>query len=74
MQTKEVTTRKRSPLSGLMTLILVVAIVLTMAAIAIPNLLRSRSAANEASAVGSLRTIDTAVASYSAQHPGDAYM
>jgi len=38
----------------------VVAIILIIAAIAIPNLLRSRIAANQASAVGSLRTLNTA--------------
>jgi len=44
----------------LIELLIVVAIILIIAAIAIPNLLRSRMAANEASAVGSLRTINTA--------------
>lgn len=42
--------------------------ILIIAAIAIPNLLRSRMAANEASAVGSLRTIDVAAISYSSQY------
>jgi len=42
--------------------------VLIIAAIAIPNLLRSRMAANEASAVGSLRTISTAAVNYSAAY------
>jgi type IV pilus assembly protein PilA len=42
--------------------------ILIVAAIAIPNLLRARQAANEASAVGSLRTIDTAAISYSATY------
>ena len=45
---------------SLIELLIVVAIILIIAAIAIPNLLRSRMAANEASAVGSLRTINTA--------------
>jgi type IV pilus assembly protein PilA len=40
------------------------AVVLLLMAIAIPNLLRSRMAANEASAVGSLRTLNTAAVSY----------
>ena len=40
---------------SLIELLIVVAIILIIAAIAIPNLLRSRMAANEASAVGSLR-------------------
>lgn len=43
--------------------------ILIIAAIAIPNLLRARTAANEASAVGSLRMINTAAMSYSATYP-----
>ncbi|HKW34719.1 MAG TPA: hypothetical protein VJN92_17045, partial [Candidatus Acidoferrum sp.] len=43
----------------------VVAIILIIAAIAIPNLLRSKIAANESSAVGSVRTIGTAEVTYS---------
>jgi type IV pilus assembly protein PilA len=42
----------------------VIPFVLIVAAIAIPNLLRARMVANEASAVGSLRTIDTAARTY----------
>jgi type IV pilus assembly protein PilA len=42
--------------------------VLIVAAIAIPNLLRARMAANEASAVGSLRVIETASITYSATY------
>lgn len=42
---------------------------LIIAAIAIPNLLRARQAANEASAVGSLRTLNTAQITYSATYP-----
>lgn len=49
---------------SLIELLIVVAIILIIAAIAIPNLLRSRMAANEASAVGSLRTINTAEVQY----------
>ena len=44
---------------SLIELLIVVAIILIIAAIAIPNLLKSRIAANEASAVGSVRTINT---------------
>jgi type II secretory pathway pseudopilin PulG len=47
--------------------------ILIIAAIAIPNLLRSRMAANEASAVGSLRTINTAAVTYSSTYPGAGY-
>lgn len=42
---------------------------LVVAAIAIPNLLRSRMAANEASALGSLRTVNTAQVAYAATYP-----
>jgi type IV pilus assembly protein PilA len=50
---------------SLIELLIVVAIILIIAAIAIPNLLRSKMAANEASAVASLRTINTASVAYS---------
>jgi len=45
---------------SLIELLIVVAIILIIAAIAIPNLLRAREAANESSAVASIRTINTA--------------
>ena len=51
---------------SLIELLIVVAIILIIAAIAIPNLLRARISANEASAVGSMRTIVTAEVSYNA--------
>jgi len=54
---------------SLIELLIVVAIILIIAAIAIPNLLRSRIAANEASAVGSLRTINTAEVTYQSTYP-----
>jgi prepilin-type N-terminal cleavage/methylation domain-containing protein len=50
---------------SLIELLIVVAIILIIAAIAIPNLLRSKMAANEASAVASCRTINTAEVVYS---------
>jgi type IV pilus assembly protein PilA len=50
---------------SLIELLIVVAIILIIAAIAIPNLLRSKIAANEASAVGSLRTVNAACINYS---------
>ena len=50
---------------SLIELLIVVAIILIIAAIAIPNFLRSRMAANQASAVSSLRTINTAEVTYS---------
>jgi type IV pilus assembly protein PilA len=55
---------------SLIELLIVVAIILIIAAIAIPNLLRAKIAANEASAVGSLRTINTASVEYSTTYGG----
>ncbi|MGZ4823853.1 MAG: prepilin-type N-terminal cleavage/methylation domain-containing protein, partial [Terriglobales bacterium] len=54
---------------SLIELLIVVAIILIIAAIAIPNLLRSRIAANEASAVGSTRTINTAEVTFASTYP-----
>jgi prepilin-type N-terminal cleavage/methylation domain-containing protein len=54
---------------SLIELLIVVAIILIIAAIAIPNLLRSRIAANEASAVGSLRSINTAQVTFASTYP-----
>ena len=53
---------------SLIELLIVVAIILIIAAIAIPNLLRSKMAANEASAVATLRTINTAEVVYSSTY------
>src|SRR6202049_3583964 len=61
---KEELVAKLSRGFSLIELLIVVAIILIIAAIAIPNLLRSRIAANQASAVGSLRTINTAEITY----------
>jgi type IV pilus assembly protein PilA len=54
---------------SLIELLIVVAIILIIAAIAIPNLLRAKISANESSAVGSIRNIVTAETSYSASYP-----
>nr|MDP9267149.1 prepilin-type N-terminal cleavage/methylation domain-containing protein [Acidobacteriota bacterium] len=72
---------------SLIELLIVVAIILIIAAIAIPNLLSARKSANESSAVGSLRTINTGEVSFQGKHnaytctlgnmgplPGDAYL
>jgi prepilin-type N-terminal cleavage/methylation domain-containing protein len=57
---------------SLVELLIVVAIILVIAAIAIPSLLRSRIAANQASAVESLRVLGTAEVTYSACY-GNGY-
>jgi type IV pilus assembly protein PilA len=54
---------------SLIELLIVVAIILIIAAIAIPNLMRARMSANESSAAGSLRTINTAEVSYATTYP-----
>jgi type IV pilus assembly protein PilA len=54
---------------SLIELLIVVAIILIIAAIAIPNLMRARMSANESSAAGSLRTINTAQVSYDTTYP-----
>src|ERR1700757_2301095 len=58
---------------SLIELLVVVAIILIIAAIAIPNLLHARVAANQASAVASLRTIDTAMITYYTTYPTVGY-
>jgi type IV pilus assembly protein PilA len=54
---------------SLIELLVVVSIILIVAAIAIPNLLQARVAANEASAVASLRTVTMAQISYIDNYP-----
>ena len=58
---------------SLIELLIVVAIILIIAAIAIPNLLRARISANESSAVGSIRTINTSEISYATSFPNTGF-
>ena len=58
---------------SLIELLIVVAIILIIAAIAIPNLLRSRMAANESAAASTIRTINTAQVAYSTTYATFGY-
>jgi prepilin-type N-terminal cleavage/methylation domain-containing protein len=58
---------------SLIELLIVVAIILIIAAIAIPNLIKSKMAANEASAVGSVRTINTSEVAYATGCPATGF-
>ena len=58
---------------SLIELLIVVAIILIIAAIAIPNLLRAKMAANESSAVASVRTINTGEITYNSSYPTVGY-
>ena len=64
--------RKQSGFS-LVELLIVVAIILIICAIAIPNMFRARINANETSAIGSLRTINTAELTYLTTYPKVGY-
>jgi type IV pilus assembly protein PilA len=55
---------------SLVELLIVVAIILVIAAIAIPSLIRSRIAANQASAIESLRVLGTSEVTYAAIYGG----
>jgi len=55
---------------SLIELLIVVAIILIIAAIAIPNFMRSRMAANQASAIQSMRVISTAQVTYASTYGG----
>lgn len=57
----------------LIELLIVVAIIGIIAAIAIPGLLRARMAGNEASAIGSVRAVNSAEAAFSAAGVGSPY-
>ncbi len=56
---------------SLLELLIVVAIILIIATIAIPSLIRAKQAANEAAAIANLRTINTAEVSYLSSAAGN---
>jgi|SRR6185437_14618034 len=58
---------------SLIELLIVVAIILIIAAIAIPNLLRSKMSANNSAAASTMRTINTAQVTYSTSYPTNGY-
>ena len=58
---------------SLIELLIVVAIILIIAAIAIPNLIASRMSANEASAVQAIRTIQSAETAYASTYPAQGF-
>ena len=62
---------KRNSGFSLLELLIVVAIILIIATIAIPSLLRSRQAAQESSAVAQIRTINTAEVTYLSSNGGN---
>ncbi len=64
---------KKSAGFTLVEIMIVVAIISLLAAIAIPNLLRARHNANEAAAIGALRTISTACESFRSTQTPTAY-
>lgn len=58
---------------SLIELLIVVAIILIIAAIAIPNLMRARIASNESAAASQLRTLNSAEVSYTTAYPSTGY-
>jgi type IV pilus assembly protein PilA len=58
---------------SLIELLIVIAIILIIAAIAIPNLLQARMSANESSAAGALRSLTSAEITYYNNYPSTGY-
>lgn len=70
---KRLMPRRNAAGFSLIELLIVVAIILIIAAIAIPNLLRAKIAADESSAASSVRRIATAEVAYNASYPTVGY-
>ena len=69
----EMQLRPQSPGFSLVELLVVVMVILVITAIAIPSFVQARMKANEASAVSSMHTIQTAEFMYSESYPDHGY-
>ncbi|HEY3411591.1 MAG TPA: prepilin-type N-terminal cleavage/methylation domain-containing protein [Armatimonadota bacterium] len=65
--------RRRPRGFTLVELLIVITVILILAGLAIPNMLESRMAANESSAIGSMRVISKAMETYQLRNVGGNY-